>query len=376
MNKSAVDRGLFVSTYYKTYKEQNNKNHSNGEEEFFTKPETKGLKPYNYDKLEDDGFIKENTFVKNGDIIIGKCMPNKNGNVMTYKDNSIALKNNDKGFIDRNCYNDNNFCNINGDGYSFCKVRIRSERTPTIGDKFSSRSSQKGTVGILYRQEDMPFTKDGIVPDIIMNPHAIPSRMTIGQLLECVMGKACTELGTYGDGTPFNEVSADNVGKILEKYCGLERYGNEIMYNSRTGEQMNTEIFIGPTYYQRLKHMTVDKIHSRSCSGPIVLLTRQPAEGRARDGGLRMGEMEVECNWSHGILQFLKERIMECSDNYRVHICKQCGLMAIVNPGKNIFMCKNCKNATNFSEVRIPYAAKLLFQEIQTMGIGAKFITG
>ena len=275
MNQSAIDRGLFESTYFKTYKEQNNKNHSNGEEEFFTKPEVKGTKPYNYDKIEDDGFVPENTFVKTGDIIIGKCMPNKNGNNITYKDNSVPLKNNEKGYIDRNCYNDKYFCNVNGEGYNFCKVRVRSTRTPTMGDKFSSRSGQKGTCGITYRQEDMPFTKDGIVPDIIMNPHAIPSRMTIGQLIECIMGKTCTQLGTYGDATPFNDLSVDEVSKIL-KGCGLDSCGNEILYNSRTGEQMTTEIFIGPTYYQRLKHMTLDKIHSRAASGPIVLLTRQP----------------------------------------------------------------------------------------------------
>jgi len=374
MNQSAIDRGLFESTYYKTYKEQNNKNHSNGEEEFFTKPEIKGTKPYNYDKLDDDGFVPENTFVKTGDIIIGKCMPNKNGNTITYKDNSVPLKNNEKGYIDRNCYNDKYFCNVNGEGYNFCKVRVRSTRTPIMGDKFSSRSGQKGTCGITYRQEDMPFTKDGIVPDIIMNPHAIPSRMTIGQLIECIMGKTCTQLGTYGDATPFNDLSVDEVSKIL-KGCGLDSCGNEILYNSRTGEQMNTEIFIGPTYYQRLKHMTLDKIHSRAASGPIVLLTRQPAEGRARDGGLRMGEMEIECCWAHGCMQFLKERIMECSDNYRVFTCKQCGMIATVNPEKNIHTCKNCKNASNFSEIRIPYAAKLLLQEVQTMSIAARFIT-
>jgi DNA-directed RNA polymerase II subunit RPB2 len=130
----------------------------------------------------------------------------------------------------------------------------------------------------------MPFTKDGIVPDLIMNPHAIPSRMTIGQLIECIMGKACLHNGTYGDSTPFTDVTVEKIADILES-CGMERYGNEIMYNSRTGTQMNTLIFIGPTYYQRLKHMTADKVHSRSNNGPIVLLTRQPSEGRARDGG-------------------------------------------------------------------------------------------
>ncbi len=377
MNRSAVDRGLFTSTYLRTYKEQNNKNHSNGEEEFFTKPEidsTKTSKPYNYDKIQSDGFVPENTFVQSGDVIIGKCMPNKNNNNIVYKDNSIPIKNNESGFIDRNCYNDNYYTTINGDGYNFCKVRIRSERIPTIGDKFSARSAQKGTVGMLYTQEDMPYTKDGIVPDLIMNPHAIPSRMTIGQLMECIMGKACVFKGTYGDATPFTDHDVENIADVLES-CGLERYSNEILYDPRTGEQMHTDIFIGPTFYQKLKHMTLDKIHSRSSSGPIVLLTRQPAEGRARDGGLRIGEMELECNWAHGIFQFLKERLMECSDNYRMFVCKQCGNMAIVNPEKNIYNCKNCKNINKFAEIRIPYAFKLLMQEIGSMSIGAKFIT-
>jgi DNA-directed RNA polymerase II subunit RPB2 len=243
-----------------------------------------------------------------------------------------------------------------------------------MGDKIASRSAQKGTIGILYRQEDMPFTRDGIVPDIIMNPNAIPSRMTMGQLMECVMGKACATMGTYGDSTPFNECQVEDIAKVLEK-SGMERYGNEILYDPRTGNQLQCDIYIGPTFYQRLKHMVVDKVHSRACNGPVVMLTRQPAEGRQATGGLRLGEMEVECNWAHGINQFLKERIMECSDNFRVHVCKQCGYMAVANPEKNAFNCKNCKNITNFAEIRIPYACKLLFQEIQTMGIGTKFIT-
>ena len=228
---------------------------------------------------------------------------------------------------------------------------------------------------MMYRQEDMPFTASGLVPDIIVNPHAIPSRMTIGQLMECIMGKTCAHLGTFGYGTAFNGTNVEEIANILENKCGMERYGNEIMYNSRTGEQIHTEIFIGPTYYQRLKHMTADKIHSRSSNGPIVSLTHQPAEGRARDGGLRLGEMELECNWAHGTMQFLKERFMECSDNYRVFICKKCGLMANVNPEKNIFNCKNCKNITDFAEIRVPYAFKLLAQEVGTMAIGARFMT-
>lgn len=376
MNQSAINRGMFTTTYYRTYKEQNNKNHSTGEEEYFCKPDSTNtkLKPYNYDKLENSGFVPENTFVQSGDIIIGKCMPSKNeNNSVVYKDTSICLKNNEIGFIDKNAYDHKEFSNVNGDGYTFAKVRIRSDRTPTIGDKFASNHGQKGTIGMIYRQEDMPFTKEGITPDIIMNPHAIPSRMTIGQIIETVMGKACTIMGTFGDSSAFTDLSIDEITQMLED-CGMEKFGNEIMYNPKTGEQVPTTIFIGPTYYQRLKHMTIDKAHSRASNGSVVMLTRQPPEGRARDGGLRLGEMEVECNWAHGIMQFLKERFMECSDNYRVFVCKKCGLISNVNPCKNIYSCKKCNNNTMFSEIRIPYASKLLFQEIETMSIGTKFI--
>ena len=376
INQTSVQRGLFVSTVYKTYREQNNKNHSTGEEEFFCRPDdaTTNLKPYNYSKLGPDGFVPQDTFVEAGDIIVGKCMPQKFGSTITNKDTSLVLKSNEEGFIDRNCYNDNYFTNVNNDGYVFGKVRVRQQRHPTVGDKFSSRSGQKGTMGMQYRQEDMPFTEDGLVPDVIMNPHAVPSRMTIAQLMECVLGIACCHYGAYGDSTPFTDLTVEAIGDLLKK-AGLSRMGNRVMYNPRTGEQIMTTIFMGPTYYQRLKHMTNDKIHSRSSNGPVVLMTRQPAEGRARDGGLRLGEMEIECQWSHGMLHFLKERFMECSDNYRVFTCRSCGMIAICNPEKNIAVCRVCKNITSFAEIRIPYACKLLFQEIQTMCIGTKFIT-
>lgn len=378
MNQSAVDRGMFVSTFYRTYREQNNKNHSTGEEEFFCRPDhaalARGVKPYNYDKLATDGFVPENRYVEAGDVIVGKCMPQKVGPTINCKDTSVVLRSNERGFVDKNCHSNNHFVNVNGEGYTFCKVRLRSERIPTIGDKFSSRHGQKGTMGMLYRQEDMPFTESGLVPDIIINPHAIPSRMTIGQLMECIMGKACCGLGTRGDATPFGNVTVHDLAEQLMA-CGMESYGDEVMYNSRTGEQIRTAIFIGPTYYQRLKHMVTDKLHSRSNSGPVVLLTRQPAEGRARDGGLRLGEMEIECNWAHGIMYFLKERFMECSDNYRVFVCRKCGMIATVNPDRGIHHCHACRNSTHFTEVRVPYACKLLFQEVQTMGVGARFLT-
>lgn len=711
INQSAIDRGLFGSTFFRSYREQKNKNHSSGEEEVFGRSDpstTKDMKPFNYDKLAEDGFVPENTFVETGDIVIGKHMPQRaeNGGVNN-RDTSVVLKNNERCFVDYNAYNNNHFTNFNGDGYAFCKVRTRAERIPTIGDKFScyapghevltadhgwvdiscikpgvhcvatlvqgevvyqyptsvqeysyggqmcevecddarllvtpnhrmyvgststslegggfdmrlagdlaesgeavlfsqsacgvrppprmqartdsdadtmailgfigavwsggvllnvekgmnnhdvisparyapkhhepvaklrftrsvvdyldaisgltyvftepretvlvneqrssfgvltgwcgtafqhvpewvwglstrmcgflldqmllhssnfggfvptepsflsaksgstadeiqrlclhagrvgirvtggiivrpgedflatvrmsyvaiptvycctvpegqgviyvrrggkpvwcgqSRHGQKGTMGMLYRQEDMPYTSSGIVPDIIINPHAIPSRMTCGQLVECVMGKACCSKGAFGDATLFNGVSTTEVEDSLQD-CGLHRSGDEIMYNSRTGEQMACTIMIGPTYYQRLKHMVDDKLHSRSNNGPVVRLTRQPAEGRARDGGLRLGEMEIDCNWAHGIMHFQKERFMECSDNYRVFLCKKCGGPAIVNPDINKYKCMRCPQNKAFSEVRIPYACKLLIQEINTIGVDVRMMT-
>jgi DNA-directed RNA polymerase II subunit RPB2 len=278
------------------------------------------------------------------------------------------LRNNETGFIDKV------YTNCNADGHRFCKVRIRSERIPKVGDKFSSRHGQKGTVGMVYNEEDMPYTKDGIRPDIIINPHAIPSRMTIAQLMECLLGKLCANVGGYGDATPFSNIDIKDIGKALEKHAKYQRYGNEVLYNGINGKQLNVSLFIGPTYYQRLKHMVEDKVHSRS-TGPKVLLTRQPPEGRSRDGGLRFGEMERDCMIAHGTLQFLKERMLDVSDNYKTHICNRCGLITPVNLEENISKCKKCKNYIDFSEIRIPYACKLLIQELESMSMAPRLIT-
>ena len=238
----------------------------------------------------------------------------------------------------------------------------------------NSRHGQKGTIGILYDQEDMPYTKDGIVPDIIMNPLAIPSRMTIGQLIECILGKACSLNGYEGDATPFTGVDVEDIADILEQ-TGFERYGTEILYNGRTGEQLKARIFIGPTFYYRLKHLVSDKWHSRS-SGPYQLLTKQPAEGRSRAGGLRTGEMEKDALLAHGAAHFLKERLFDSSDKYVFYICKDCGMIAIANTVKNIFKCTYCDNTTNFAKVFVPYAMKLLWQELMSMGIVPRMLTG
>ena len=239
----------------------------------------------------------------------------------------------------------------------------------------NSRHGQKGTMGMILNPEDMPQTGTGIVPDLIINPHAIPSRMTIAQLMETLLSKIGCCAGALGDGTPFNATTVDGLAAALRDHYGMEPYGNEILYNGYTGRQMNVSIFIGPCYYQRLRHCSADKIHTRA-SGPLVMLTRQPAEGRAREGGLRFGEMERDCVIGHGMAEFTKERFMECSDAFLCYACKACGLIAVVNDqADGVWSCRGCSNTTTFSHIQIPYATKLLLQELETMSIGSRLIT-
>ncbi len=375
MNKDAVERGLFVSTFFRTYKVEEKKSQASGEDERFCKPcrkTTRGMKIGNYSKLNANGFVEENTGVQENDIIIGKVMRtkfrnNQSGDLI-YKDNSQLVKPNEAGYVDKV------IVSRNGDGYRFSKVRIRSTREPEIGDKHSSRHGQKGTIGMMFRQMDMPVSENGISPDLIMNPHAVPSRMTIGQLKECLLGKVCSIKGKFGDATPFTNLALEDLEEMMETECGFHRHGYEVMYNGNTGEQLQAAIFIGPTFYQRLKHMVNDKVHSRS-TGPMVTLTRQPAEGRSRDGGLRLGEMEKDCMLGYGASSFLKETLLDKSDNFKMHICKECGMIAVVNPEKRMFGCKKCRNYSNFSEIRLPYACKLFMQELQCMSIGPRLIT-
>lgn len=374
INRSAIDRGMFVSTMYKTFREQNNRNHANGEEEFFGKPDpslTRNMKPCNYDHLTDDGFARENARIHEGDIIIGKCMPQKVGATLMYRDNSVQYRGTDIAFVDRNCYSDNYFNTTNGDGYTFAKTRVRCIMNPVVGDKFSSRHAQKGTCGLILDECDMPFTEHGMVPDIIMNSHAIPSRMTVAQLMEGVLSKACCINGKDGNGSAFQCDDFRTVGDVL-KSAGYNEHGDEVMYDPRSGRKMNVRVFVTPTYYQRLKHLSSQKVHSRAANGPVVLLTRQPTEGRSREGALRQGNMETHVLIAHGVTQFMKERLMECSDNYKVFVCQHCGLIADVNPDRGMYSCRGCGDSVAFSEVRIPYAAKLLLHEMMALGVGSR----
>ena len=365
MNRTAVKRGLFRGLYYTMYKDEEHRNVTSGREEKFMKPQkhnTRKFKNTSYAAIGDNGIPLVNAMLQQDDVIIGKVVNLRNDtNGYSFRDASTTHKNTEP------CRVDGVWQDKNSDGYPFAKVRVVSERIPQIGDKFSSRHGQKGTVGMLLDEEDMPFTGSGLRPDLIMNPHAVPSRMTIAQLMECIFGKICVRKGTLGDGTPYSHLKVDELKKQMVD-LGMHPYGNEILYNGQTGEMMRAEIFMGPTFYQRLKHMVIDKKHSRA-RGPIVSLTRQPCEGRSRDGGLRVGEMERDCMISHGAAAFTKERLMDVSDPFLTGICKTCGTLAVVNPQEGIFSCGSCGNMTDFVQKTIPYAMKLWMQELEAMHI-------
>lgn len=390
MSQSAIDRGLFRSVYFRSFRDEE-KHPMAGNPERFEIPqrhECISMKPGAYDKIEADGLVAEGTRIAGNDILVGKTTPIEqppaslddpnNGSAFptpsmamltgqkTKKDLSQGAKSTESGVVDKV------LMATNEDGMRFVKVRLRSVRRPQIGDKFSSRHGQKGTVGITFRQEDLPFSVDGIVPDIIVNPHAIPSRMTIGQLIECLLGKVSAMNGTEGDATPFTNVTVEDIANRLLK-SGFQPHGWELMHNGHTGRPLHAQIFMGPTYYQRLKHMVDDKIHSRA-TGPVTMLTHQPLEGRARGGGLRFGEMERDCMISHGAAQFLKERLLDVSDKERIHVCDLCGLIAIADLRKNVFQCRNCNNKTEISQIFIPYACKLLFQELMAMACAPRLM--
>jgi len=372
-NEGAVKRGLFQATILTTVKDEDKKIH--GDEEIRCQPEksrTKGMKYANYDKVNEQGVIPEDALLENRDIIIAKVLPlkdarNDHTKVIKYDDQSIMYRTIEESYVDKN------FIDRNGDGYNFCKVRVRTVRQPVIGDKFSSRHGQKGTMGNIIPESDMPFTADGLKPDIIINPHAIPSRMTIAQLKETLLGKALLDLGLFGDGTSFGDLEIKDICKHLQT-AGYESNGNQQLYSGLTGEQLETSIFIGPAFYQRLKHMVSDKTHSRSF-GPKVNMTRQPAEGRRRDGGHRFGEMERDCMCSHGASRFTKGRMMDASDAFGTYVCKCCGSFAAFNNEKHIHMCNMCDNRTDFAYVELPYSCRLLFQELVTMNVAPRIIT-
>jgi DNA-directed RNA polymerase II subunit RPB2 len=394
-NEGSVKRGMFRTTYFNSYetREESSKDKGVVVDSHIANIESEtnviGLKPgYEYNHLDMYGMIKENTELNDKIVLIGKVKTNLD-NPERPIDDSVFPKKGQLGFVDKT------FITESEEGARLAKVRIREERMPSIGDKFASRAGQKGTVGVLIREQDMPFTSDGIRPDIIINPHAIPSRMTIGQLVETLVGKACSLYGAFGDCTAFLNVGPKEkqYGKLLVNE-GFHSSGTQILYNGMTGEQIQSDIYIGPTYYMRLKHMVKDKINYRA-RGPRTLLTRQTVQGRANDGGLRVGEMERDGIIAHGISHFLQESMMIRGDEYFMAICNKTGTIAIYNSMRDLFMSpmadgpikftgnllsdmnidKITRFGRSFSIIRIPYSFKLLMQELMTMNVSMRIIT-
>jgi DNA-directed RNA polymerase II subunit RPB2 len=372
LNYSSIDRGLFRSFFFRTYKESAVKSEKDPDQnERFTRPlqeSVKGIRHGDASNIGDDGLAIPGKFVTAGDLIIGKVSPDAPTEVDTraLKDTSICVRPMESGIVDLVLRTTTRGkCQL-------ARVRTRQMRRPEIGDKFSSRHGQKGVCGMTYRQEDMPFTRSGMVPDIIMNPHALPSRMTIGQLIENLLGKAtaiCPEHGSEGDATPFTNVTVKQIAESLQSY-GFEKYGNETFYNGRSGKRLKAKIYYGPTYYQRLKHMVCDKAHARA-HGKKTLLLRQPVEGRSRNGGLRFGEMERDCLIAHGVSAMLRDRLLENSDRYFVTVCKTCGLIAIEKPDGSM-ECPGCQDNGRLARVEMPYAFKLVLQELMSMCIAPR----
>lgn len=391
INQGSVNRGLFRTTYFSMYeaREESSKVTGGTTNTVFadiSKENVSGLKPgYDYSHLDKWGLVKENTPLDDKIIVIGKMSRSMDLN----SDSSVKPKKGQLGFVDKS------FITEGEEGFRIAKIRIREERIPAIGDKMASRAGQKGTIGLIIPEEDMPFTQDGIRPDIIINPHALPSRMTIGQLVETLFGKACTIYGGFGDCTSFASKGSKikEYGELLSK-VGFHSSGNQLLYSGMTGEQIHSDIFIGPTYYMRLKHMVKDKINYRA-QGPRTALTRQSVHGRANDGGLRIGEMERDAIISHGASMFLNDSFLKRADEYYMAICNKTGMISIYNTNKNIFLSPSAdgpvkfyttmdgkqnlemisKFGRSFSLLRIPYSFKLLIQELQVLNIQMRIIT-
>jgi DNA-directed RNA polymerase II subunit RPB2 len=395
INKGSIDRGIFRTMYYTSYeaRETSSKVGGMSVNSSFTNIQAKQnvtrlKEDYDYSQLDEHGLVKENTLIDEKVILIGHVSsnPDQKGE---YTDESVTTKKGQLGYVDKS------FISEGEEGFRIAKIRIREERLPAIGDKMASRCGQKGTLGLILPEEDMPFCADGTRPDLIINPHALPSRMTIGQLVECLFGKACALYGAYGDCTAYAQKGANykTYGEMLTKmdfHCS----GNQLLYNGYTGEQIYSEIFIGPTYYMRLKHMVKDKINYRA-TGKRSALTRQTNQGRANDGGLRIGEMERDGIMGHGLSYFLNESYMVRGDQYYMAVCNKTGTIAIYNPDKNLFLSPMSDGPLKFSRspegepildvfsrfgrsfslLRVPYALKLLIQELQVLNIQMRIIT-
>jgi DNA-directed RNA polymerase II subunit RPB2 len=365
LNRSAIQRGLFHSFCYKTLVIEEKKKNSLMSEVICKLPVQYQSKSFDYSKLNENGIVKVGSYVGIGDVIVSKLQKKteKKNQQDELQDNSVIIKSGEEGYVDKV------YITSSPDGYKIIKVQIRTIKIPEIGDKVASRSAQKGTVSMVLNQEDMPCSISGIVPDLIINPLCIPSRMTINQLIECIAAKNSAHTGKFKYCTAFSEHSQDVIPKLSEELekNGFHKHGEELMINGMSGELLDSQIFIGPTYYHRLKHLVASKIHARN-QGSLQALTRQPLEGRSRDGGLRFGEMERDCMISHGVSRFLQERLFDVSDYFQFFVCGKCG-----NTPHNTNECNLCHNKI-IEKISLPYACKLLFQQLLAMGIKINLI--
>ncbi len=373
LNKGAVDRGLGRSMFYKIYSDEERR-YPGGQRDVFKIPAATAegyLGEHAYAKLSEDGIIEPEMSADEGDVLIGKMAPPRfleesigaGGLEEKRRDDSTYLKPGESGIIDEVVLTES------PSATKIVKVRVRSLRVPENGDKFASRHGQKGVVALVVPQEDMPFSENGIVPDLILNPHSIPSRLTFGHLLEELAGKAGALSGKMADGTAFTGKSDERIseyGKLLKEH-GFGEFGTEQMYDGITGEPFHANIFVGVAYYNRLYHMVSNKLQVRA-RGPVQILTHQPTEGKSRQGGLRFGEMERDVLVGYGASLLLKERLLEQSDMAPVLVCNKCGNIGYHDYIKRVDVCPIC-GGSDLQEVKMSYAFKLLIDEIKSIHI-------
>jgi len=370
MNKASIERGFMRGYLYRIYEVEERRYIASMTDEIRLPLDTPGPSQRALEKLAEDGIVWPGVEISEDEIVVGRVSPadvgvpgvSVIGGIRMLRDTSEKIRKGEAGAIDTV------YLTVTKEGTAFVRVKLRQPRQPELGDKFASRHGQKGVIGLIVPQEDMPFDEYGMTPDIIINPHSIPSRMTIGQLLESLAGDIAAKTGKPYDGTAFE--SEDWLEQLIHeaKKLGLNYYGEKTLFDGKTGKMLKTHVLMGPVYYQRLKHLARDKIHARA-QGKVTLMTMQPTEGKARGGGLRLGEMERDALLGQGVARFLQERFVESSDGIDVYVCKKCGSFAYYNPNKKKWECRLCDDGGEVYKIKMPYAFVLLVNELMSLAI-------